>query len=176
MIKEIYENEFGKMEGTFYSELFGYDMRVTYAKEIPLEYVEKNIQSLNHLKPEMVLKICDALKRYYDFYKAEYPDLCEECEDILGDITQNFERNPESVFQYIKLGVYKFDQYDAVYEDVPVINLRGDCMWSGDSGITIVAKGDQLLYVGSWKECNVWDNRVESRLAKMFNYAIPKDT
>ena len=28
MIKDIYENELGKMIGTFYSDIFGYDIEV----------------------------------------------------------------------------------------------------------------------------------------------------
>ncbi len=50
MIKEIYENDLGIMEGTFYSKLFGYDI----------------IQHFNSLESEIVLNICDALKRYYE--------------------------------------------------------------------------------------------------------------
>lgn len=175
MVRDLYENEFGIMEGTFYSELFGYDIQVMYAKDIPLEYVEKNIQYLNHLEPEVELKICAALKRFYEFYKAEFPDLCDECEEILGDVSKAFEEGPRSVFQYISIGTYQFDKYDAADEEIPVINLRGDCAWSGDAGITIAARNNQLLYVGTWEDLNVWSYRAESKLQKMFNYAIPKD-
>ena len=175
MIKDIYENDLGTMEGTFYSELFGYDLQVRYAKNIPLEYIEKNIQHFNNLESEFVLNICDALKRYYQFYKAEYPDLCEECEEIQGNVLKDFEEDPRSILRYVRIGTYKFDEYDIGNEDIPVLNLRGDCAWSGDKGITIVAKNNQLLYVGTWKDLNVWDDREESRLEKMFNFAIPKE-
>lgn len=175
MIKERYENDLGTMEGTFYSELFGYDLQVRYAKNIPLEYIEKNIQYFNNLEPEFVLNICDALKRYYEFYNAEYPDLCEECEEIQGNVLKDFEEDPRSILRYVRIGTYKFDEYDIGNEDIPVLNLRGDCAWSGDKGITIVAKNNQLLYVGTWKDLNVWDDREESRLEKMFNYAKPKE-
>ncbi len=175
MIKDIYENDLGTMEGTFYSELFGYDLQVRYAKNIPLEYIEKNIQHFNNLESEFVLNICDALKRYYQFYKAEYPDLCEECEEIQGNVLKDFEEDPKSILRYVRIGTYKFDEYDIGNEDIPVLNLRGDCAWSGDKGITIVAKNNQLLYVGTWKDLNVWDDREESRLEKMFNFAIPKE-
>ena len=175
MIKEIYENDLGIMEGTFYSELFGYDIQVRYAKNIPLEYIEKNIQYFNNLESEFVLHICDALKRYYEFYKAEYPDLCEECEETQGNVLKDFEEDPRSILRYVHIGTYKFDEYDIGNEDIPVLNLRGDCAWSGDKGVTIVAKNNQLLYVGTWKDLNVWDDREESRLEKMFNYAKPKE-
>ena len=175
MIKEIYENDLGIMEGTFYSELFGYDLHVRYAKNIPLEYIEKNIQYFNNLESEFVLHICDALKRYYEFYKAEYPDLCEECEETQGNVLKDFEEDPRSILRYVHIGTYKFDEYDIGNEDIPVLNLRGDCAWSGDKGVTIVAKNNQLLYVGTWKDLNVWDDREESRLEKMFNYAKPKE-
>jgi hypothetical protein len=131
MLKEIYENDLGIMEGTFYSKLFGYDLQVRYAKNIPVEYIEKNIQYFNCLEP--------------------------------------------SILRYVRIGTYKFDEYDIANENIPVLNLRGDCAWSGDRGIAIVAKNNQLLYVGTWKDLNVWDNRVESRLERMFNYAVSKD-
>lgn len=172
MIKDLYENRFGIMEGTFYSELFGYDIQVMYEKDIPLEYVERNIRYLNHLEPELELQICAALKRFYEFYQEEFPDLCEECE---GDVSKAFEEGFRSVLQYISIGTYSFDKCEAGDEEIPVINLRGDCAWAGDEGITITARDNRLLYVGTWKQCNVWDNREESRLEKMFNYAIPKD-
>lgn len=175
MIKELHENDLGIMEGVFYSELLGYDMQVRYAKDIPVEYIEKNIQYFNHLEPEFVLRICEALKRYYEFYKGEYPDLCEECEEVQGDVLKAFEKDPETILEYVRIGTYKFDECNIADEDIPVLNLRGDCAWSGDKGVTIAAKNNQLVYVGTWQERNVWDDREESRLEKMFNYAVPKE-
>lgn len=41
MIRDIFENDLGFMEGTFFSELLGYDITVWYEKDIPLAYIEK---------------------------------------------------------------------------------------------------------------------------------------
>ncbi|MFG6355988.1 MAG: hypothetical protein K1W26_04045 [Acetatifactor sp.] len=94
MIKDLYENELGKMIGTFYSDIFGYDIEVWYDKSIPQEYVEKNIQYLNNMDHDFLKTICIAVKRYYQGYKQIMPDLCDEIpENILTD----FEADPTSI-------------------------------------------------------------------------------
>ena len=172
MIKDLHENEFGCMEGIFYSDILGYDVKVMYKKNISQEYVEKNIQYLNNLKGEFLEIMCTAVKRYYESYKIMYPDLCE---DLPEDILDDFEKDPESILQYIDIGVCHFDECDKKDEDVPVINIGGDCAWSGDEGITIAAKDNHLVYVGPWEKLNVWINGMDSGANRMFNYAIPKD-
>lgn len=175
MIKDLNENDLGIMEGTFFSELFGYDMHVWYEKDIPLQYIKKNIQYFNHMNPEFVLNICVALKAYYKFYKEEYPDLCEECEEIQGNVLEDYEKDPTSILKYIHIGTYKFNKCSTVDEDIPVLNLRGDCAWSGDRGVTIVAQNNQLLFVGVWSDINIWEDRTEAIINSMFNFAITKD-
>ena len=49
MINGLCENEYGYMEGTFYSGILGYDIKVMYYKDIPKEYVVKNINYFNNL-------------------------------------------------------------------------------------------------------------------------------
>lgn len=165
MIENIYENEVGYMVGTFYADVFGYEMEVWYKKDISIEYVEKNIQYLNNLDREFLVGICIALRKYYEDYKRILPDLCE---DIHQDIIKDFEKDPTSILSYIDIGTYRFDKYSIIDENIPVINLGGDCAWSGDEGVTIAAKNNQLLYVGPWSDFNVWS----SKLDVMFNYAI----
>lgn len=36
MIKDLHENEFGCMEGIFYSDILGYDVKVMYKKNMVL--------------------------------------------------------------------------------------------------------------------------------------------
>ena len=168
MIKNIYENEVGYMVGTFYADVFGYEMEVWFEKDISIEYVKKNIEYLNNLDKEFLVKICTALRRYYEDYKKILPDLCEE---IPQDIIKDFEKDPTSILKYIDIGTYRFDKCSTADENIPVINLGGECAWSGDEGVTIAAKNNQLLYVGPWSDCNVWSNRVEGILEEMFNYA-----
>ncbi len=169
MIRDLHVNDLGFMVGTFYSNILGYDVEVMYDKDISLHYVEKNIEYFNNLNQEFLLDICVALKRYYENNKKLYPDLCDE---LPPDSIDNFEEDPTAILKYVKIGVYRFHKYNVNDEDVPVINLSGNCEWAGDTGITIVAKNNKLIYVGRWQDRSVWDNRVESRLEKMFNYAI----
>ena len=39
MIKDIYENEVGYMVGTFYADIFGYEMEVWFKKDIFFQLV-----------------------------------------------------------------------------------------------------------------------------------------
>lgn len=172
MIKDLRENDLGFMVGTFYSSIFKYDIEVLFDRDISLEYIEKNIEYFNSIKQEFLFDICAALKRYYESYKKLYPDLCEE---LSPDILKNYEVDPVSILKYVKIGVYRFHKCSVDDENIPVINLGGDCEWAGDAGITIIAKNNQLMYVGRWQDRNVWNDRVESRMEKMFNYAMPKD-
>ncbi len=172
MIKDLRENDLGFMVGTFYSSIFKYDIEVLFDRDISLEYIEKNIEYFNSIKQEFLFDICAALKRYYESYKKLYPDLCEE---LSPDILRNYEVDPVSILKYVKIGVYRFHKCSVDDENIPVINLGGDCEWAGDAGITIIAKNNQLMYVGRWQDRNVWNDRVESRMEKMINYAMPKD-
>ena len=153
MIRDIFENHVGFMEGTFFSELFGYDITVWYEKDIPLAYIEKNIEYFNNLDQEIVLNICSALKRYY------------------GDVLKNYEEDPKSILECIHLGTYEFNKCKTEDEDIPVLNLGGDCDWSGDSGVRIAAKNNQLLFVGKWCDINLWSKGPRDIFDSMFNFA-----
>lgn len=170
MIKDLYENEFGKMAGTFYSDLFGYDIEVWYEKNIPQEYVIKSIQYLNNLNKDFLESMCAAIKRYYEHYKEILPDLCDE---IPAEILSDFETNPTSILKYLNIGIYVLDKYNFQNADTFVIHLSGECAWAGDEGITIAAKDDKLLYVGPWKDTfSVRNDRIKATsVERMFNYA-----
>ena len=175
MIKDLYENEFSKMVGTFYSDVLGYDVEVWYDKNISQECVEKNIQYFNHLDNGFLESICIAIKRYYQAYNQIFPDLCDEIpESILAD----FEEEPTSILKYLSIGTYSLDEWNLIDTNIPVLHLSGGCAWSGDKGITIAAKNNQLLYVGPWRAtCNIWNNSMKpSRLDEMFNYATELPT
>lgn len=170
MIKDLYENELGKMVGIFYSDIFGYDIEVWYDKGISQECVEKNIEYFNHPDQDFLESVCMAVKRYYQAYTQIMPDLCDEIpESILTD----FEEEPTSILKYLSIGVYSLDQTNLTDPDIPVLHISGECAWSGDEGITIAAKNNQLLYVGPWRAVsNIWDSRIKpDRLSEMFNYA-----
>lgn len=156
LIKDLYENDLGNMEGMFYSDLFGYDIQVIFGKDIPKEYVERNINYLNTLKIEFLIPICKRIKNYFEDYNQKYPDLSEDIdEDILGE----FHENPISILKHIDIGVYKIYKYAESDKNIPAINLRGDCEWAGDEGITIALKGNEILYVGPWVDINIWTSK-----------------
>ncbi len=170
MIKDLCENEVGRMAGTFYSDILGYDIEVWYSKNIPQDYVEKNIQYINNLDKDFLTDICTAIKRYYEHYKELFPDLCEE---ITDDILKDFDEDPTSILKYINIGVYSLDEHNVTDADNTVIHLGGDCAWAGDEGITIAAKRNHLLYVGPWIDTfNVWNGHIKDSITgRMFNYA-----
>ena len=118
MIKDLHENEFKEMVGTFYSTVLGYEIEVMYAKDISQNYVEKNIEYFNNLDSAFVEKLCAALKRFFDDYYEMNPDLSE---DFADDLIEEYDTDPKSILKYIDIGIYKFDEYDVENENVPVL-------------------------------------------------------
>ncbi len=171
MIKDLHENEFEEMVGTFYSTVLGYEIEVTYAKDIDQNYVEKNVKYFNNLDSAFVEKLCAALKRFFDGYYKMNPDLSEYFAD---DLIEEYDTDPKSILKYIDIGIYKFDEYDVENENVLVLNLSGDCEWDGDRQITIMAKDNNLVYVGSYLHYSVWyqEGVVKYHLD---NYAVPEN-
>ena len=171
MIKDLHENEFKEMVGTFYSTVLGYEIEVMYTKNISQSYVEKNVEYFNNLDPAFVEKLCAALKRFFDDYYEMNPDLSE---DFADDLIEEYDTDPKSILKYIDIGIYKFDEYDVENENVPVLNLSGDCEWNGDQQITIMAKDNNLVYVGSYLHYSVWyqEGVVKYHLD---NYAVPEN-
>ena len=171
MIKDLHENEFKEMVGTFYSTVLGYEIEVMYAKDISQNYVEKNIEYFNNLDSAFVEKLCAALKRFFDGYYKMNPDLSDYFAD---DLIEEYDTDPKSILKYIDIGIYYFDEYDVENENVPVLNLSGDCEWNGDQQITIMAKDNNLVYVGSYLHYSVWyqEGVVKDHLD---NYAVPEN-
>ena len=171
MIKNLYENDLGYMIGTVYSTVLGYEIEVMYAKDISQSYVEKNVEYFNNLDSAFVEKICVALKRFFDGYYKMNPDLSE---DFADDLIEEYGTDPKSILKYIDIGIYSFDEYDIENENVPVLNLSGDCEWNGDQQITILAKDNNLVYVGPFLEYSVWNQEGVVK-GCLYNYAVPEN-
>ena len=171
MIKNLYKNNLGYMIGTVYSTVLGYEIEIMYTNDISLNYVEKNVEYFNNLDPAFVEKLCAALKRFFDDYYEMYPDLSEYFAD---DLIEEYDTDPKSILKYIDIGVYRFDEYDVENENVPVLNLSGDCEWNGDAQITILAKDNNLVYVGPFLNYSVWNQEGIEEI-RFDNYAVPEN-
>ena len=171
MIKNLYKNDLGYMIGTVYSTVLGYEIEIMYTNDISLNYVEKNVEYFNNLDPAFVEKLCAALKRFFDDYYEMYPDLSEYFAD---DLIEEYDTDPKSILKYIDIGVYRFDEYDVENENVPVLNLSGDCEWNGDAQITILAKDNNLVYVGPFLNYSVWNQEGIEEI-RFDNYAVPEN-
>ncbi|MCX4377838.1 MAG: hypothetical protein OSJ61_16930 [Lachnospiraceae bacterium] len=159
------------MIGTVYSTVLGYEIEVMYAKDISLNYVEKNIEYFNNLDSAFVEKLCAALKRFFDGYYKMNPDLSDYFAD---DLIEEYDTDPKSILKYIDIGIYYFDEYDVENENVPVLNLSGDCEWDGDRQITILAKDNNLVYVGPFLNYSVWNQEGIEEI-RFDNYALPEN-
>ena len=99
------------------------------------------------------------------------PDLSE---DFADDLIEEYGTDPKSILKYIDIGIYSFDEYDIENENVPVLNLSGDCEWNGDQQITILAKDNNLVYVGPFLEYSVWNQEGVVK-GCLYNYAVPEN-
>lgn len=133
-------------EGITLFALFNQNIDIMFGEDVPINYAEKCVDSLNCLSEKIVSHLCESAIRYCNDTKENVynPDL----ETIPSDIKDR------EILKYIKpIGVY--------IEEVRDLNklaffVECDCEWEPESGLQIVIYDDQLLYVGPYGNYDPW--------------------
>lgn len=162
-IRNLRENESGKMEGEVYFSAAKQDIIVIFDKKVPIDYVKMQIEYLQSLDDKVIQKMC----YYANLYRK---DIMEECPD--KDYPQGLERieDPLELFEYMGITSLKVDLYkNEGVEKVRVLNLTGWCDWEEENGIEWLIKEDEVVYVGANDWVNIWYSPYEDNL---FNYAM----
>ncbi len=68
-IKNLKENEFGEMEGEVYFNAINQNITVLFEKEVPMDYVEKQVEYLQAIDEKVIQKMC----YYANLFKKELP-------------------------------------------------------------------------------------------------------
>ncbi len=161
LIKNITENEFGEMVGeVWFKHIDGYiDLR--FEQDVPMEYVYKVAEKLNCLQENT----------FNDIYKYSIlycKDMVESYPDMEIDIdTDSFEKDSD---------IMSYMEFEELVINLPEdlsevgINLGGSCEWDIENGIQWLIKGDEVVYVGSWDDLNIWYSPYEED--EICNYVI----
>lgn len=150
LIKEVFENEFGQMEGKVYFDYIKKYITLFFDKEVPMPYVIKTVNYLNNINENVVVDLCRYSKKICEIKMKNYPDA--EYPDGLSEV-----KDPLEIFNYMQINHLKVDMYiDESDQNIPVLNLGGSCDWDEDNGIQWLIKEDKVVYVGVWDDLDIW--------------------
>lgn len=141
LIKNLKENEFEQMEGEIYFKYLKKDISILFEKEVPMEYVIKNIEYLNNLDEKVIVSLCEYSKKFCQYMMEDYPD-------VDYPIGLNQVNDPLKIMGFMGILKLKVDMYRD--DSIRVLNLSGWCAWDEDNGIQWLIKEDKVVYVGSW--------------------------
>ena len=164
-IRNIKENESGRMEGEVDLGAIKQNIIVMFDKKAPIDYVKSQLEYLWSLDDKIIKKMCF----YADLYRK---DIMEECPD--QDYPEGLERvkDPLELWEYMGITSLKVDLYkNEDVKKVRVLNLIGWCDWDEENGIEWLIKEDEVVYVGANDWVNIWYSPYEDNL---FNY-VSKD-
>lgn len=164
VIKNLKENEFGEMEGEVYFNAIKQDITIYFEKEVPMDYVEKQVAYLQSLDEKVIRQLC----YYSDLFRKEemeeYPDKdYSEGMDQIDDLLD--------LFDYMCITALTIEMYkDESVKEMRVLNLSGGCDWDEENGIQWLIKEDEVVYVGAYDGLSIWYSPYEQN--DLFNYAL----
>lgn len=162
LIKELSENEFEEMEGKVYFQYLKKDIYIKFDKDVPLDYVYKNITYLNSINDSLMLELCKYSIKFCKTIMSDYPDV--NYNPGLYNLKDTFD-----ILNYMDIIRLKVDMYED--ESISVLNLSGSCEWDKENGIQWLIKEDRLVYVGTWDDLNIWYSDLTDDLT---NYVCKK--
>ena len=114
-IRNIKENESGRMEGEVYLGAIKQNIIVMFDKKAPIDYVKSQLEYLWSLDDKIIKKMCF----YANLYRK---DIMEECPD--QDYPEGLERvkDPLELWEYMGITSLKVDLYKN--EDVKIISFN----------------------------------------------------
>jgi hypothetical protein len=163
-IKDLKENEFGQMEGEVYFNAINQNITVLFEKEVPMDYVGKQVEYLQALDEKVVQKMC----YFADLFRKEemenYPN---------KDYPEGMDKinNPLELLDYFAITYLNIEMYpNESVKEVRVLNLSGSCDWDEENGIQWLIKEDEVVYTGAYDDVSIWCSSYEKNT--LFNYAL----
>ncbi len=163
LIRNIIENEFGKMEGEVYFGYIDEYIQLIFKKEVPIEYVYKTAEKLNELNDDVMYELCKYSLAYYRDTIDCYPDIEEDID--MRDVNEVME-----IMNHMEFGTLVVNLPEDM-SDVG-LNLEGSCEWESDSNIQWLFKDEHFVYVGPWRYQNIWRAKYKDAFV---NYASVED-
>lgn len=164
VIKNLKENEFEEIEGEVYFNALNQNIIVRFDKEVPMGYVEKQVEYLQSLNKKVIYQMC----YYADLFRREemenYPN---------KDYPPNMNQidNPLEILDYISITDMQVDMYTSEStKEICVLNLSGSCDWDEENGIQWLIKEDEVVYAGAYNDVSIWHDSYEEDT--LFNFAL----
>ncbi|MDE7204432.1 MAG: hypothetical protein K2O91_21610 [Lachnospiraceae bacterium] len=163
-IKNLRENEFEEMEGEVYFNAIGQNIVIRFDKEVPMDYVEKQVEHLQSLNKKVIYNMCYYANLFRKEEMKNYPN---------KDYPPNMDQidNPLELLDYISITDLHVEMYmNESAKKIYVLNLSGSCDWDEENGIQWLIKEDEVVYAGAYQDLSIWYSPYEKET--LFNFAL----
>lgn len=157
-------DEFGRMTGYVEFPYFHKQIEVICHKGVTVEYAARSIRWLSEIDDALIREICQ-----YALYYLQDELECTSKGDLLDEDIQHI-RNPLEVLRYMEF--VSLDVKPPMDPEIPALNLSGGCDWQEDEGMHCLIKNGHVIYMGSWNDEDVWDERLLDDDKYLFNYVL----
>lgn len=157
-ITNLRENDYERMEGTFFCECFDKEISIEYDKNLSLEDVNKAIKHFYYIYP----KLLDTLCKNTNDYRKETMELYPDVDYKVGLYTF---KSDFDILNYIGIEGLKLEFRNGKV----AFNLRGCCDWTIEEDLQWIIYEDKVVYVGPWYDFTMNSKNLYNEL---FNYCV----
>lgn len=157
-------DEFDRVTGYAEFPYFHKQIEVICDEGVTAEYAARSIGWLAEVDEALVREIC----QYALYYLQEELESTSKGE-LLDEDIQHI-REPLEVLRYMEFG--SLDIKVPREPGTPVLNLSGSCDWQEDEGLHCLIKNGRVVYMGSWNDEDVWDERLLNDDRYLSNYVL----
>ncbi len=157
-------DEFDRVTGYVEFPYFHKQIEVICDEGVTAEYAAQSIRWLAEVDEALVREICQ-----YALYYLQDELESTSIGELLPEDIQHIQE-PLEVLRYMEFG--SLDIKIPKDSEIPVLNLSGGCDWQEDEGLHCLIKNGHVVYMGSWNDEDVWDERLLNDDNYLFNYVL----
>ncbi len=161
---DVGTDEFDRVTGYVEFPYFHKQIEVACDEGVTAEYVAQSVRWLSEVDEALVREIC----QYALYYLQDELESTSKGE-LLDEGIQNIQE-PLEVLRYMEFG--SLDIKVPREPEILVLNLSGGCDWQEDEGLHCLIKNGHVVYMGSWNDEDVWDERLLDDDNYLFNYVL----
>jgi len=157
-------DEFDRVTGYVEFPYFHKQIEVICDEGVTAEYAAQSVRWLAEVDEALVREICQ-----YALYYLQDELESTSIGELLPEDIQHIQE-PLEVLRYMEFG--SLDIKIPKDSEIPVLNLSGGCDWQEDEGLHCLIKNGHVVYMGSWNDEDVWDERLLNDDNYLFNYVL----
>ena len=155
---------FDRVTGYVEFPYFHKQIEVICDEGVTAEYAAQSIRWLAEVDEALVREICQ-----YALYYLQDQLESTSIGELLPEDIQHIQE-PLEVLCYMEFGI--LDITIPKDPEIPVLNLSGGCDWQEDEGLHCLIKNGHVVYMGSWNDEDVWDERLLNDDKYLSNYVL----